>query len=253
MATMPTTLTPQDVGEIVKTKTTLYQPEGPRIPGDPRYADKPSNATPANMRALLDELDLYTQAVGEAATDEGLTDDAVQAQWSADMANWQYRLAHYYQVLQAVPAQDADTLQGADAIYFQVTAPLLDGVYYDPLPGIVLSQAEKERMAQEEPPGGFSNPKPPDLYIPFSLGNQVLVYRQHQRERWELLWKDLAQGVRTLGGLVPEHDPFAVLRHALVTVGAGLLGGGIVYTVIKAREFRKRRQIAAAAAAAPSF
>lgn len=241
MATLPE-LTQQNVGEIVGSKTRLYQPDGPRIPGDPRYEGKPSNATPRNVRALLDELDLYTKAVQEAAQKEGLTNDAVQAQWQSDMANWQYRLAHYYEMLQLVPPDQADTLDGADAIYFQITAPLLDGVYYEVLPGIVLNEEEKARMAQG-PPTGFSNRKPPGLYLPFSLGNQVLIYRDHQRERWEMLWKDLEEGVRTLGGLVPPGDPLGVLRHALVTVASGLGGALVTYIAIKAHEHRKLRRL----------
>lgn len=243
MATLPV-LTEQNVGEIVRTKTLLFQPDGvSRIPGDPRYENKPSNATPRNIKLLLDELDTYTKAVQQAAQQEGLTGDAVQQQWQADMANWQFRLAHYYDLLRSVPEAQADNLEGADAIYFSVTSPLLDGVYYEPLPGIVLSAAEKERMTQG-PPAGFSNRKPPDLYMPFSLGNQVIVYREHQRERWEQLWGDLAQGVRTLGGLVPEHDPFGVLKHALVTVASGLAGAGLVYVGIQIAAFKKQRQIA---------
>ncbi len=247
MATLPV-LTEQNVGEIVGSKTKLYQPEGPRIPGDPRYENKPSNATPRNIRALLDELDLYTKSAQQAAEKEGLTGDAVLAQWQSDMANWQYRLGHYNQVLQMVPPELADNLEGADLIYFTLTAPLLDGVYYEVLPGIVLDDVEKERMTKG-PPEGFSNRKPPGLYMPFTLGNQVIIYREHQRERWDLLWEDLAEGARTLGGLVPKHDPFGVLKHALVTIGSGLLGAGLAYIGVRAREHRKRRELQAQLAA----
>lgn len=249
MATLPT-LTTQNVGDIVKSKTKLYQPEGSRIPGDPRYENKPTNATPANIRGFLDELELYTQAVREAEQKEGLTADSVMAQWTNDMANWQFRLGHYYELLKLVPPEQANTVEGADAIYFTVTSPLLDGVYYEVLPGIVLSPDEKQRM-QLGPPEGFSNDKPPDLYTPFTLGNQVIVYREHQRERWELLWGDLAAGVATLGGLVPKHDPFGPLRHALVTAGSGLLGAGVVYVWIQVRELQHRRRVARVLANTP--
>lgn len=240
MAELPE-LTQQNVGEIVGTKTKLYQPDGPRIPGDPRYENKPSNATPVAMRALLDELSAYTESVQVAQREEGMAKDVVQQQWRNDMAHWQYRLAHYYEVLGLVPADQANTLAGADAIYFHVTAPLLDGVFYEVLPGVVLNAEEKDRM-QLGPPEGFSNRKPPDLYVPFSLGNQVLIYRQHQRERWDQLWADLARGVSTLGGLVPPGDPWGVVKHVAFTAAGALIGGLGAYIGVVVHAHRRQRQ-----------
>lgn len=233
MATIP--VSPKEVGAIVREKSELYQPHGPRIPGDPATQDKPSNATPENMRALLGELEAYTKAVQEAANDEGLTEDANVQQWASDMSNWQYRLGHYYEVLRTIPAEQAASLTGADAIYFKVTAPLLDGVYYEVLPGIVLSAAEKQAMAA----GGGSNWKPPDVYQPFTLGNQVVEYREHQRERWEKLWEDLKSGAKRFG--LPEGwDIAGVLKALGVAAVCGVIGGAVTYAAIKATTRRSR-------------
>lgn len=229
-------VSPKEVGAIVREKSALYQPEGPRIPGDPSSENKPSNATPLNVKGLLDQLDAYTKAVQTAADKEGLTTDANVQQWASDMSNWQYRLSHYYEVLRTVAAEHAGDLVGADAIYFTVTAPLLDGVYYEVLPGIVLSVDEKQRIAS----GGGSNWKPPDVYMPFTLGNQVIEYREHQRERWEKLWEDLKAGAKRFG--LPEGwDPWSVVKTVAVTVASGLVGAGLTYFGIKVAGYRRRR------------
>jgi hypothetical protein len=238
-------VSPKDVGAIVREKSALYQPEGKRVPGDPATQDKPTQATPFNIKALLDQLDLYTKAVQEAANQEGLTEDANVQQWALDMSNWQYRLAHYYEVLRMLPPEQAETLAGADAIYFQVTAPLLDGVYYEVLPGIMLNDEERQRIAN----GEGSNPKPPGVFYPFTLGNQVVEYRNHQRERWEKLWEDLKDGFKRLG-LPPGVDPWWWIWRIVVTAASGLAGGTIVYTGIQVAEFRRRRALARLARAA---
>jgi hypothetical protein len=232
MPTLP--VSPKEVGAIVREKSALYQPQGPRIPGDPATQNKPSNATPENIRGLLAQLDAYTKAVQEAADDEGLTTDANVQQWANDMSNWQYRLGHYYEVLRLVPAEQAGNLLGADAIYFKVTAPLLDGVYYEVLPGIVLSADEKQRIAA----GGASNWKPPDVYMPFTLGNQVIEYREHQRERWEKLWEDLKSGMKRLG--LPEGwDIWRVLKAVGAAAAGALVGAGLTYGAIKVASARR--------------
>jgi hypothetical protein len=241
MATFPISL--KDVGALVREKDKLFQPEGSRIPGDPRYENRPTNATPTNMKLVLDQLDAYTKAVQEAAKNEGMTSDDVVQQWQNDMANWQFRLAHYYQALAVIPVAERDTVAGADLIYFNVTSPLLDGVYYQVLPGIVLNEEEKTRMALG-PPDGFSNDKPPDVATPFMLGNQVVVYRNHQTERWDQLWADLAAGAKRLGAPEGEPNPLAVLTHVLVTVGSALIGGGITYLGVQGYNLKRRHDAA---------
>lgn len=243
MATL--SVSPKDVGAIVREKSALYQPEGKRVPGDPQTQDKPTQATPYNMKALLDQLDAYTKAVQEGANEEGLTTDANVQQWAADMSNWQYRLAHYYEVLRMLPAEQAETLEGADAIYFKVTAPLLDGVYYELLPGIMLNDEERQRIEN----GGGSNPKPPGVFTPFTLGNQVIEYRNHQRERWEQLWQDLKDGFKRFG-LPPGVDPWWWFWRVVTTAGSALAGATVVYTGIQVAEFRRRRALARLARAA---
>ena len=251
MATFPISL--KDVGAIVREKDVLFQPEGTRIPGDPRYQDRPTNATPTNMKLLLDQLDAYTKSVQEAAKAEGMTSDDVVQQWQNDMANWQFRIAHYNQVLATVPVAERDTVSGADLIYFNVTAPLLDGVWYQVLPGIVLSAAEKERMALG-PIEGFSNDKPPDVATPFMLGNQVLVYKQHQPERWDALWGDLAAAFTAPfgGDGKPPPNPLTALYHLGVTLLSGAVGGGITYLGVQAYNIQRRAKMARGYAPPPA-
>jgi len=231
MSTLP--VSPKEVGSIVREKSELYQPHGARIPGDPASENLPTNATPENMRTLLDQLDVYTKAVQEAADEEGLTTDANVQQWSADMSNWQYRLGHYYEVLRTVPSSEAGTTKAADLIYFEVTAPLLDGVYYEVLPGIVLNEEEKQRISE----GGGSNWKPPGVYTPFSLGNQVVEYRNHQRERWDKLWGDLKASLKKVA-LTGAQAIWQVVKAAAVAGVGGLVGGLVTYAAIRRRTKR---------------
>lgn len=252
--TLPTTEV--DVARIVKDKSEIYQPEGPRIPGLPEYENRPSNATPAAMRILLDELKAYTEEVQRAATQSGLTRDVVMGQWQSDMSNWNARLNHYYEELKKVAPENANNLAGADQIYFTVTSPLLDGYYYEVLPGIVLNDEEKARM-MEGPPSGASNKKPPGLYLPFSLGNQVNVYTEHQQQRWDQFWQDVWDNTKNLGGAVgraAQKAGWAALPWLVgigVAVGSAAVAGGIIYLIVKHQQAQAMAPQYQAVAAAP--
>lgn len=219
---LPSIIDEQNVAAIIRDKNAILQPEGPRIPGDPRYENRPTNATPAVMKVLLDELLAYTQEVQEAAKRHGMDKDTVQAQWQSDMAHFVSRLNRYQEEIKAVDLTHAHTLQGADQIYFTVTSPLLDGYFYrSPAPGIMLTQEEKDRMAQ----GGASNKKPPDLYVPFSLGNQVLVYRDQQEQRWDAFWQDVWEGAKDLLGKARDAVPEVASLFPPWVVGVGIAVG----------------------------
>lgn len=229
MATFPITTT--DIAALVARENAFYQPKGTRIPGHPERKDFPTRATPANMMMLIDQLDEYTRQVQDAAEKEGLVDDEYVQQWSNDMSNWVLRLNQYRRHLETIPTEaNADTIEGADEIYWWVTAPLLDGVWYERLPGIMLSDVEIDRMRQG-PPAGYSERKPPDVHVPFSLGNQVMVYKQHQRERWEQFWEDIKQNARDL--VIPSPDTIEKLKAAAVVVGGALVGGTATYFLVR--------------------
>lgn len=191
MATLPA-ITHTDTGALVKQHQDFFFPDGPRIPLDARYKDRPTRATPRAMLVLIDQLDDLTNVTNDAALKEGVLGSSNMSQWSNDSTTWVHRLNAYRAHVEGVAPENMDNLVGADQIYFWVTAPLLDGVFYEALPGIQLTEEEHTRMAQE-PPEGFSNRKPPDVYVPFSLGNQVLVFREHQRERFDKLFQYLRE------------------------------------------------------------
>jgi len=222
MATLPP-ITNTDVGGIVKQQRDFFFPEGSRIPGDDRYSSRPTRATPAAMLALIDQLDKITDDTNVAAAQSGLTQNQTMAQWSKDSANWVLRLNHYRSRIEAIPADQMNTLEGADAIYFTVTAPLLDGVFYEVLPGINLTNEEKQRMATQSSPYNYSNRKPPDVYVPFSLGNQVVVFREHQSERWAAMWKAIKESVAEKAGQATDAM-YDLVMLAKVAVGTLILG-----------------------------
>jgi hypothetical protein len=234
MPTLPSIANQVDVAELVRTQTQFYQPEGDRVPGDPKTKDRPSLATPAAMLILLDALIAYTEDVQAKASESGLTGDTVMGQWQSDMSNWVARVNHYRDVVRSVDPKEANTLAGADAIFFTVTSPLLDGYFYENLPGLVLDAAEKTRL-QQGPPDGVSNKKPPDLYVPFSLGNQVMVYREHQRQRWDQLWADVWANTKALPGQIYDKTKKVGwdMMPWLVAGGVAVVAGTIGYLAVQ--------------------
>ncbi|MCH9637755.1 MAG: hypothetical protein K0U16_07410 [Gammaproteobacteria bacterium] len=255
-------LTITDVGQIVREFNGIYQPKGQCF------------ATPRRMKQLLEQLQEYTDEVqwarnkykalgvagiafgpgGIAVTELLGGGDVDVAQWRRDMANWQYRLGQYQLVLDGIPKEMLDTPEGCREIYPLVTAPLLDGIYYQVMPGIVLSQAEKETMrrgdshcpagmdtcvdvpyrpggGEEVPAGeardhpmGHSLPKPPDVVTPFSLGNQIIVYQDFQRENFQRFIDDLIKGAKDI--VDPDEWPWWVWAAIVAGggLGVGLLG-----------------------------
>jgi len=256
---------PNDVGKIIAQLNRQFQPEGPRIPGDPRYENAPTRATPRAMHMLVSELRRKTEEAKERVSQYGLADviwhgpfvqildpandDPALAQFRSDMATWEERLAAYERVLDEVapmrpqdlfsgdPRPELDSDEAADRIYFLVTAPLLDGVWYAPLPGVSFNAEELERMKTAEPPFNFSNDKPPDAYTPSTLGNQIAVYKTAQQENYRKFVTDLRDNLKKLPQtLVPDlpDDPGKTLRWAVISVVAtlgGAFAGGALATI----------------------
>ncbi len=218
-------LTLKDVSDLMRDFNATYQPPGVCA------------ATPRKMKLLLDRLAEYTDEVqwarnkyralgvagialgpaGIVASDLLGGGDVDVPQWRRDMTNWQYRLAEYQRLVDAIPQSQWDSAEGCSELYPLVTAPLLDGIWYQVMPGIVLNSEEKQRIregtrhcpegeetcidvAYRDPvsgdhPPGHSNPKPPDAMTPFSLGNQIIVYQDFQAENARRLFEDLAKGL----------------------------------------------------------
>jgi hypothetical protein len=226
-------ITPQDVGDIVKKMNAMYQPP------DGRCA-----ATPEKMDLLVTKLEAYTKEVQKQRHGDDPDADLINyfdiswgsaSQWANDMAHWQARLGRYRQVLDEVPKSEWRTVAGCKAIYSLVTAPLLDGIYYEVLPGIVLNEEEKQRilMGSGHPgpgvldvvtldhPGGHSNPKPPDVSTPYSLGNGILIFQEFQRENFARLLSDLNKAFKDAIAKVTQIAfPVAAVGIGLVVVGA---------------------------------
>lgn len=178
------TLSNTDIDLLVKQFYDLYRSKGGVC-----------RATPAQMNNFLDRLEAYTEEVQDQAENEGLDEDENVAQWGSDMASWQQRMAHYRAEVESVSRSQWKTTKGCEAIYRNVVSPLLEGVWYEVLPGIVFSAEEATRIQAGT---GASNRKPPDAHVPFSLGNQVLIYREHQKERAEKFWEDLKASAKGL-------------------------------------------------------
>ncbi len=231
-------ITQKDVGDIVKKMNAMYQPP------DGRCA-----ATPKQMDFLVRKLEKYTEKVQKQRygwdPDLGWINRidiswGSASHWANDMAHWQERLARYRDVLDDVPKSEWNTASGCKAIYTLVTAPLLDGIFYEELPGLNLNDTEKARMASGSGhppagildtatvrhPGGHSNPKPPDVATPYSLGNGILIFQEFQRKNLEQLWEDIKKNFERILKLVPKVA-FPIAGVLLGMAAIGLVGYGI--------------------------
>jgi hypothetical protein len=156
-----TQISNQDIAKVVREA-------GARYIGHPTCV-----ANKRNMLELVQTLDAYTDEVQNAADDYGLTGDENMAQWAKDMNNWRLRLAGYVQALQRARYEDGP--ESCEELRATVNEPLLVGWFEPGTPGIV--NPDVQTIA--------------DVATPYMLGNQVLVYRDHQRERLDLLLQDL--------------------------------------------------------------
>lgn len=240
-------LSPTSIDQLMREMNAFYQPPDGRCV-----------ATPEQMTLLLDRLEAYTDEVQEAAVKEGLDSDTHAAQWGLDMAAWQQRLSHYRRAVEAIPSSEFTTAAGCGALYQPVVAPLLDGIWYEELPGITLSQEDRVRLASgqghpspdvttKDHPGGHTTPKPPDVIMPFSLGNQVLVYKEFQEERKRRFWEDLRSEAEELLSAgrdivrgVPNFLDKMLRAIPWIVVGAAVIGGVYVYQKLPKRKNNPR-------------
>ena len=210
-------LTKTDMFEIVTGFNDEFQPCLEKTEYGTCKTPGPCVATPRRMKVVLDELQAYTdevqsarnqhKALGIASIALGpagipITDllgggEVNVPQWRRDMANWQFRLAQYQLALAQYTAAhptELDTPAGCEAIYRKITAPLLDGVFYEIMPGIIYSQDEKEAIARGEGAERTVN----DVITPFTLGNQIIVYQDFQKENAIRFFDDVIEAIKKL-------------------------------------------------------
>lgn len=214
-----TTITNQKVDEVVKEA-------GARFIGQPQCA-----ANKPNMLELVQTLEAYTDEVQAAADTYGLTDNQYMQQWGNDMNNWRLRLARYYDAL--AKAKYESGAPSCEELRGTVNEPLLVGWYLPGTPGIV--NPDLQTVA--------------DVSTPFMLGNQVIVYRQHQQWRLERLIKDLLlwdsearggvldhwcekTGTCGPGGWGSDCDTSCWLRRIAIGMGV-VVGGYVAYRGVK--------------------
>jgi hypothetical protein len=235
------TLTQTDIAQLTGEMQQFYMPENEAC----------GKATPQQLSLLLDTLTTYTQEVQKMAESEGLANDDNVAQWAQDMGNWQKRLENYKRVLKQLPSKDWTSQNGCMLAYRLVTAPLLSGIWYEKAPGIHLSTGSAARIASglghpgagmedvlttvngQDHPEGHSDSMIPDVILPFTLGNQVLVYKEHQAERSRLFWEDLKRNAMALADAITDLPSRAAKKLLWPLVGAAAVGllivGGVYY------------------------
>ena len=208
-----TTMTNQKVDEVVKEA-------GARFIGQPQCA-----ANKPNMLELVQTLEAYTDEVQTAADTYGLTGDQYMQQWANDMHNWRLRLAGYYAALSKARYESGP--ESCEELRATVNEPLLVGWYEPGTPGIV--NPDLQTVA--------------DVATPYMLGNQVIVYRQHQKERLSKLIDELflltpearagvldywceKTGTCGPGGWGSDCNTACWLRR--IAIGLGVAGGSYV-------------------------
>lgn len=205
---------PYQPGMIVRDYTALF------------LGSEPNLATPINLSRLLEALEELTQALEEADAERRaipgtehswpcIDSDTGEAfdQLCLDLTRWRARLDEYYMVAASVP--DPQRYDQA-AILWTVTAPLFLG-FYGGRTGTEIALV----------PGGFPEgfdptvPHGPDLATPFTIGNQLEVYREFEASQLERLIEDLeeaAAGALETGLTIAEALVIGFLIYGGVTL-----------------------------------
>ena len=198
-------LTIADVGDLVKHLNKLYQPKG----GCSALADK------TGMQLLVMRLRNYTDQVQEEAEEAGLSDETNVAQWAIDMANWRQRLAGYHTAIDE--AVEDPGIASCEELYPTVVGPLLDGVF-----------------AGAKSTAGIADPSTPtvnDVATPYMLGNQVVVYREFQRQRFQALIDYFVDEAKALAKKVARAARKAAPNILMIGFGVGLAALGISWAI----------------------
>lgn len=232
-----------NVGEVIRDMSREY------------LGQSPNKVTPENMVVLLEDLQELTSGLLDA--DDGrqwlmpFVDPCDQL--FTDLYRWKMRLEYYLD--QARRAADKDPTD-RNAILWTVTAPLFLGYYGGPtgtelpLPGRMQPEQSKLKTyvgswspvtgvidpkvcvvpaGQSLPPGFDPSIKhPADLTTPFSLANQLEVFRSHAIQIAGQLKDDIITNAKDIGKTIvfPSENPY--LKYALV--GAGAVAGLYVVT-----------------------
>lgn len=155
-----------------------------------------------------------TPAAGPGSVVVGVPKD----QLTVDLERWRARLDHYMLITHS--AKDEYDRQ---ATLWEVTAPLLLGWVGGPT-GTELSL----------PVGGYVegfNTKAQhgaDIATPYDIANRLGVWKDWQRQRVDLLASDMAQAAKDIAD--------DLTKPGGIPWWGWLLGGGLVYTVVKAKK-----------------
>lgn len=206
-------LTTVDIGKLVKKMNKVYQPAGRCA----ELTDKP------HMQLLINRLRSYTNQVQEEADSNGyawvssslftpaLTEGATMGQWISDMANWRERLAGYQAALDSADVEYG--LESCRELYGPVVGPLMSGNYSD---ATVTSGIVNPRV-----------PSVPDVAMPYTLGNQVKVWQDFQRQNFEALINIIIDEGRRLGRKVARAARRAAPSIGIIGVGVAVAAVGI--------------------------
>lgn len=207
-------------------------------------------ATPARMELLLDQLedkttelansysvydiDVPHEAVAAARAALGpmasltavneYAETTTKAQWDKDYSNWLLRLDKYRGHLEDVKEQHPeswDKPEGCNLITKTLIDPLLFGWFWEPMPGIMQTTGGKKNVQTR-----------PDWVSPFTLGNQINVYRDSMREAANELIQDLTDPAGA--GCRNSLDPRCWDWPTVLFWGA-IIGGGVLTLVAISR------------------
>lgn len=161
-------------------------------------ADAKNLAAPKDVLVLLNSLATRTAEIkAKRDTLSNWIPDSGILEWDRDLEQWSERLAAYQAATMAAAPDDRA------AILWDVTAPLLVGFY----------GGAEAKLPQQ----------PIDAMTPFSLANQLEVDEKWRDERWEMLKKDLADGLKrvgwNIGFVIAAAAGVAILVSVIVNLG----------------------------------
>lgn len=162
-------------------------------------SDGKNRATPKDVLVLLNSLATRTAEIkAKRDTLSNWLPDAGIIEWDRNFEQWTERLAAYQAATMAAAPDDRA------AILWNVTAPLLVGFYGGP----------DAKLPQQTL----------DAMTPFMLANGLEVDEKWRDERWEMLKRDLVEGLKSVGWnigfVIAAAAGVAILVTVIINLGS---------------------------------
>lgn len=216
---------PYNVGEQTRAIYNYYMRTDP-VTGafvEDQWATYPNHSTPRSLGSLLRMLRKITDAnAAKVAQMPGFNDEA---RIIAEHNRWSERLAFYEAKREELEGIEPDEPVGTQKpVSKELATYIVEPLFLGWFPNTTPPFSEQPGVFSENPQ---SQQSVMDLYVPFSLANQIAINRQVLDESYEQFKQDLKDNAQKL---FEEHLPnIAGALGVLPWVVVGAIGVGLYY------------------------